>query len=156
MLFLIVCNLLLDLLKTKEDNGYQLKNTDFKQSQKAYAGDLIIIAIIFDGYKEFLSLVKTFLTETRTMQAKLTKCRNLPMKTSDIVRTNGRTSTANTPYDPQLEIDGKEIDSNYPPIFYEVFGQEIFKDLSDKGIRSGVKSKLKDPLVRVDKDNGTA
>ena len=32
-------------------------------------------------------------------------------------------------------------------------GQEIFKDLSYKEIRSGVESKLKDLLVRVDKDN---
>ena len=35
-------------------------------------------------------------------------------------------------------------------------GQEIFKDLSDREIRSDMKSKLKDLLVTVDKDNGNS
>ena len=36
VLFLVVFNLLLDLLKTKQDLGYQLKNSNLKQMQKAY------------------------------------------------------------------------------------------------------------------------
>ena len=32
-------------------------------------------------------------------------------------------------------------------------GKKIFKDLSDKEIRFGVESKLKDLLVRVDRNN---
>ena len=64
----------------------------------------------------------------------------------------GRTSATYTPYDPQLQIGGKEI-----PLIHQspmrFLGQEIFKDLSDKEIRSGVESKLKDLLVKVDKDN---
>ena len=44
VLFLIVFNLLLDLLKTKEHLGYQLKNTNIRQLQKAYADDLTLIA----------------------------------------------------------------------------------------------------------------
>ena len=94
VLFLIVFNLLLDLLKTKQDHGYQWKNTDFKQSQKAYADDLTIISGIFNDCKELLSLVETFLKWTKTMQARPTICRSLATKKSDIVRTNGRTSTA--------------------------------------------------------------
>ena len=144
--------MLLDLLKTKQDHGYQLKNTDFKQSQKAYADDLTILAGSVDGCKELLSLVETFLKWTRTMEAKPTKCRSLAMKKSATVRTNGRTSATYTPYDPQLQIGGKEI-----PFIHQspmrFLGQEIFKDLSDKEIRSGVESKLKDLLVKVDKDN---
>ena len=42
------------------------------------------------------------------MEAKPTKCRNLALKKSDIVRTNGRTSTAYTPYDTQLKIRAKD------------------------------------------------
>ena len=53
------------------------------------------------------------------------------MTKSDIVRTNGRTLTAYTPYDPQFEIGEKEV-----PIIHQssmkILGQEIFKDLSDK------------------------
>ena len=128
VLFLIVFNLLLDLLKTKQDHGYQLKNTDFKQSQKAYADDLTILAGSVDGCKELLSLVETFLKWTRTMEAKPTKCRSLAMKKSATVRTNGRTSATYTPYDPQLQIGGKEI-----PFIHQspmrFLGQEIFKDL---------------------------
>ena len=60
VLFLIVCNLLLDLLKTKKDLGYQLKNADFKQTQKTYADDLTIITGSVDGCKELLHLVETF------------------------------------------------------------------------------------------------
>ena len=36
---------------------------------------------------------------------------------------------------------------------WRFLGQEIFKDLSDKEIRSGVDSKMKELLVRVDEDN---
>ena len=107
VLFLIVFNLLLDLLKTRQDQEYQLKNTNFKQSQKAYADDLtIIIAASVDGCKELLTLVENFLKWTRTME---TKCRSLAMKKSNIVRTNGRTSATYAPYDPQLHISGKNI-----------------------------------------------
>ena len=49
--FLIVFNLLLDLLKTKQDHGYQLKNTDLKHSQKAYADDLTMIAEVLVAAK---------------------------------------------------------------------------------------------------------
>ena len=58
---LIAFNLLLDLLKTKWDLGYQLKNADFKQTQKVYADDPTIIAGSVDGCKELLHLVETFL-----------------------------------------------------------------------------------------------
>ena len=44
VLFLIVFNLLLDLLKTKQELGYQLKNLELIQLQKAYADDLTLIA----------------------------------------------------------------------------------------------------------------
>ena len=93
----------------KQNHGFQWKSTDFKQSQKAYADDLTIIAGSIISAKKVLSLVETFLKRIRTMEAKPTKCNSLAMKKSHIVRTNGRTSTIYTPYDPQLEIDGKEI-----------------------------------------------
>ena len=70
VLFLIVFNLLLDLLKTKEHLGYQLKNTNIKQLQKAYADDLTLIARTKPGCEELLQLVETFLSWTRTMKAK--------------------------------------------------------------------------------------
>ena len=86
------------------------------------------------------------------MDAKPTKYRSQVMKKSDAVRTNGRTSTTYTPYDPQLQIGGKEI-----PFIHQssmrFLSQEIFKDLSDKEIRSGVESKLINLLLTVDKDN---
>ena len=86
------------------------------------------------------------------MGAKPTKCRSRAVKKSEFLKTSRRTSTANTPYDPQLEIGGIEI-----PFIHQssmrFLGLEIFKDLSDKEIISGVDSKLKDLLVRVDKDN---
>ena len=61
------------------------------------------------------------------------------MKKSDAVRTNGRTSTTYmyTPYDPLLQIGGKEI-----PFIHQssmrFLPQEIFKGVRDKEIRSGV------------------
>ena len=62
-----------NLLKTKQDHGYQLKSTDFKQSQKAYADDRTIISGSVNGCKDFLSLVETFLKWTGTMEAKPSK-----------------------------------------------------------------------------------
>ena len=44
VLFLKVFNLLLDLLKTKEHLGYQLKNTNTRQLQKAHRDDVTLIA----------------------------------------------------------------------------------------------------------------
>ncbi|XP_072020240.1 uncharacterized protein [Amphiura filiformis] len=78
VLFLIVFNPLLDLLTTKQDQGYQLKNTDFKQSQKAYAEDLTIIAGSVDGCRELLTLVETFLKWPRTMEANLLNAKVWP------------------------------------------------------------------------------
>ena len=86
VLFLIALNLLLDLLKTRKDLGYQLKNADFKQTQKAYADDLTIIAGSVDGCKELLHLVESFLKWTRTMRAKPTKCKSLAMKKISVTK----------------------------------------------------------------------
>ena len=59
------------------------------------------------------------------MKAKSIKCRYLIRKKSDIVRTNGRTSTA---YDPQLEIGGKEIlfiHQSLPIVFEGSYSRDI-------------------------------
>ena len=96
VLFLVVFNLLLDLLKTKQDLGYQLKNTDLKQLQKAYADDLTLIAGNVKGCKELLHLVETFLKWTRTMNAKPSKCRSLAMKRTRILQPSGKVSTPYT------------------------------------------------------------
>nr|XP_054769560.1 uncharacterized protein LOC129277399 [Lytechinus pictus] len=151
VLFLIVFNLLLDLLKTKEDLGYQLRDKDFKQTEKAYADDLTLIAGSVEGYKELLHYVETFLKWTRTMKAKPTKCKSLAMKNTMVTQQNGRRSAQYTPYDAQLCIDGQEI-----PFIHHTsmryLGQEIFKDLSDREVRTQVGSKLKNLLDRTDRD----
>ena len=151
VLFLVVFNVLLDLLKTKQDLGYQLKNTDLKQLQKAYADDLTLIAGNVKGCKELLHLVETFLKWTRTMNAKPSKCRSLAMKRTRILQPSGKVSTPYTPYDPQLSIDGREI-----PFIHQTamrfLGQDIYKDLSDKEARGKVEDKLKNLLQKSDGD----
>ena len=152
VLFLIVFNLLLDLLKTRKDLGYQLKNADFKQTQKAYADDLTIIAGSVDGCKELLHLVESFLKWTRTMRAKPTKCKSLAMKKISMTKQNGKVSKVYTPYDAQLSIEGQEI----PFIHHKsmrFLGQEIFKDLSDKDVRTQVETKMMNLLERTDRDS---
>ena len=151
VLFLVVFNLLLDLLKTKQDLGYQLKNSNLKQMQKAYADDLTLISGNVEGCKELLHLVETFLRWTRTMKAKPSKCRSLAMKKTRVPQPRGKVSTPYTPYDPQLCIDGKEI-----PFIHQTamrfLGQEIYKDLSDKEVKAKVETKLKNLLQKTDRD----
>ena len=90
VLFLIVFNLLLDLLKTKQHLGYQLKNTEILQVQKAYADDLTLILKNEPGCEELLHLVETFLNWTRIMKAKPSKCRSLAMRRIQLVNTQGK------------------------------------------------------------------
>ena len=151
VLFLIVLNLLLDLLKTKRDLGYQLKNADFKQTQKAYADDLTIITDIVDECKELLHLVETFLNWTRTMKAKHTKCKSLALRNISVTQQNGKISASHTPYDPHLCIGRKQI-----PFIHQTsmrfLGQEIFYDFSDKEVGIHVNTKLNNLLDRADRD----
>lgn len=151
VLFLMVFNLLLDLLKTKEHLGYQLKNTKIKQVQKAYADDLTLIAKSDSGSEELLRLVETFLIWTRTMRAKPSKCRSLAMKKTQLENAQGKITRPYLPYDPKLKIDGKEI-----PFIHQAsmrfLGIEIYKDLNDKEVRKMVSVKFEDLMERTNND----
>ena len=151
VLFLIVFNLLLDLLKTKQHLGYQVKNIEILQLQKAHADDLTLVAKNEPGCKELLHLVETFLNWTRTMKAKPSKCRSLAMRRIQLVNTQGKTTRSYVPYDPKLKIGGKEM-----PFIHQApmrfLGEEIYQDLSDSEVRAKVCAKFKGLLEKTDRD----
>ena len=121
------------------------------QLQKAYADNLTLIAKTKPGGEELLHLVETFLSWTRTMKAKPSKCRSLAMKRMQLVNTQGKTSRSYVPYDPKLKIAGKEI-----PFIHQApmrfLGEEIYKDLSDSEVRRAVEEKLMDLMVKTNRD----
>ena len=77
----MVFNLLLDLLTPlTEEVGYRFKNAKVTIHDLAYADDLSIVTIRVAGAQRSLNLTDGFLSWTRTMAAKPSKCKSLALK----------------------------------------------------------------------------
>ena len=85
------------------------------------------------------------------MKAKPSKCTSLAMKRMPLVNAQGKTTRSYVPYDPKLEIAGKEM-----PFIHQApmrfLGEEIYKDLSDSEVRATVSAKFMDLLEKTDHD----
>ena len=110
-LFLAVFNPCLDLLDQSSHLGYCISKSDITSSAKAYADDLTLIVKNQEGCQQLINTVDDFLKRTRTMKAKPLKCKSHAMKKfvpSQKQKQDGHT-TQYVAYEPQLEIDGKQI-----------------------------------------------
>ena len=152
ILFLAIFNLCLDLLDQSSHLGYCMSKSDITSSAKAYADDLTLIAKNPEGYQQLISVVDDFLKWTRTMKAKPVKCKSHAMKKfvpSKQQKQDGH-MTLYVAYDPQLEIDGKQITYIHSqPIRF--LGKRIYKDLKDGDIRQMVNQKLLSMLNTTEK-----
>ena len=99
VLFLIVFNLLLDLLKANKNLGFKPSFSSDITSNRAFADDLTLMSSLLENFKEQIQLMEKFLNWTRTMKAKPSKCIALGMKVID-----GKYQA----FDPEILIDGKE------------------------------------------------
>lgn len=140
VLFLIVFNLLLDLLKQRKELGYKPSfSTDFS-SNRAFADDLTLMSSRRDKIKEQIEVMEEFLRWSRTMKAKPSKCVSIGMKVI-----NG-TYTA---FDPEIYIDGQMIKyvGNTPIKF---LGHWIYIDLGLGHVKQLIEDKLKTLFQAVD------
>ena len=97
VLFLIVFNLLLDLLKTHNDLGYKPSFSATPTSNRAFADDLTLMTFRLAKMNKLVGVMEGFLRWTREMKAKPSKCVSLAMKVI-----NGMY----TAFDPEIFIDG--------------------------------------------------
>ena len=82
ILFDITFNLLLDYLKPLDKFGYAMKKpVSIQAMRKAYADDLAIITKKIEHNQKILNKISMWLSWSRTMRAKPSKCRALAAST---------------------------------------------------------------------------
>ena len=74
VLFLIVFNLLLDLLKANKNFGFKSSFCSDITSNRAFADDLTLMSSLLENFKEQIQLMEKSLNWTRTMKAKQVYC----------------------------------------------------------------------------------
>ena len=140
VLFLIVFNLLLDLLGNQNDLGYKPSFSASSSSNRAFADDLTLMSSRLDRVMKQIDVMETFLKWTRKMKAKPSKCVSLAMKVVDGVYTS---------FDPEICIDGSPI-KNISTTPMKFLGHWIYVDLGLKNTKDQVEDKLNDMLQTVD------
>ena len=140
VLFLIVFNLLLDLLKNQNDLGYKPSFSASSTSNRAFADDLTLMSSRLDKVKKQIEVMENFLNWSRKMKAKPSKCVSLAMKVID-----GTYSS----FDPEIYIDGSVIKyiGDTPMKF---LGHWIYVDLGLKNTKQLIEDKLKGMFQTVD------
>ena len=142
VLFLIVFNLLLDLLKNQNDLRYKPSFSASTTSSRAFADDLTMMSSRLDKIKKQIDLevLEKFLTWSRKMKAKPSKCVSLGMKVIDGTYRS---------FDPELFIDGSKTKylGNTPIKF---LGHWIYVDLGLKDTKQLIEDKLNRLLQDVD------
>ena len=100
VLFLNVFNLLLDLLKNQKDLGYKSSFSSSSTSSCAFADDLTLISPMLEKMKKLVEKMERFLSWSRKMKAKPSKCISLGMKVI-----NGTYKL----FDPEIWVCGSQI-----------------------------------------------
>ena len=141
-LFLVVFNLCLDMVE-REKKGYSMKNSRLTFSLLAYADDLTLIASNEKDCQCLLNALGKFLSWSRTMKAKPSKCKSLIIN-----RKKPNTSKSNT----KLNILNCPIpEMGSEPIRF--LGKIIYRNLKDNEVRKHVREKLQEMLKLTDKDS---
>jgi len=140
VLFLIVFNLLLDLLRNQNDLGYKPSFSASSTSNRAFADDLTLMSSRKDKIMKQIEVMENFLSWSRRMKAKPSKCVSLAMKVVDGTYMS---------FDPEIQIDGSVIKyiGNTPMKF---LGHWIYVDLGLKNIKQLIEDKLNNMFQTVD------
>ena len=149
VLFLLVFNLLLDLISQHQHLGYSFSgkgDTKLSVVQKAYADDLTLISGSVGGMKTLAHLMSRFLEWTGSMQAKPVKCRTL-----GLMRKKQGKRFCSEPFDPEISINGEYVQFIHQETF-KFLGQEIAVDLTDKQVRESLFQKVNGLLETIDRD----
>jgi len=140
VLFLIVFNLLLDLLKREQSLGYSPSFASSPTSNRAFADDLTLISSRLDKMLKLIEIMEDFLSWSRKMRAKPSKCITLGMKVVDGTYRS---------FDPEIYIGGAKVEylGNTPMKF---LGQWIYVDLGLKCIKEKIETKMNNMFQIVD------
>ena len=132
VLFLNVFNLLLDLLKNQKDLGYKSSFSSSSTSSCAFADDLTLISPMLEKMKKLVEKMERFLSWSRKMKAKPSKCISLGMKVI-----NGTYKL----FDPEIWVGGSQIQYiGDTPIKF--LGHRIYVDLGLKDTKERIEDKL--------------
>ena len=140
VLFLIVFNLLLDLLQADRSLGYKPSFSSTSTTNRAFADDLTLLSDRLDKMKRLIELMEKFLAWSRTMKAKPSKCIALGMKVVNNVYTS---------FDPEVHISNEKVEYlGDTPIKF--LGHWIHVNLGQDEIRELITDKLTGQLEKVD------
>ncbi|KAL5264224.1 hypothetical protein ACHWQZ_G005344 [Mnemiopsis leidyi] len=132
VLFLIVFNLLLDLLKSQKELGYKPSFSSDSTSSRAFADDLTLISPRLEKMKKLVAEMERFLMWSRKMRAKPSKCISLGMKVIDGTYKS---------FDPEILVGGSQIQFiGDTPIKF--LGHWIYVDLGLKDTKERIEDKL--------------
>ena len=145
ILFLIVFNILLEMLNKYKSIGYKPSFSSQKSSKKAFADDLTLLGKSLKEIKQLMVVVEDYLAWTVNMKAKPSKSLCMAMKVKD-----GKYVS----FDPCLELSGARIPSiDQKPMKF--LGMWIYVDLEVKELREEVKKKLERMLEKISADTIT-
>ena len=132
VLFLIVFNLLLDLLKNQKDLGFKPSFSSNSTSSRAFADDLTLMSPRLEKMKKLIEEMERFLTWSRKMKAKPSKCISLGMKVIDGTYRS---------FDPEIVVGGSQIQYvGDTPIKF--LGHWIYVDLGLKDTKKLIEDKM--------------
>ena len=132
VLFLIVFNLLLDLLKTQKELGYKPSFSSNSTSSPAFTDDLTLISPRLEKMKKLVAEMERFLMWSRKMRPKPSKCISLGMKVIDGTYRS---------FDPEFMVGGSQIQFiGDTPIKF--LGHWIYVDLGLEDTKERIEDKL--------------
>ena len=149
-LFNIVWNIALDMVNSSSPEGYHLKEAQLTITQLVYVDDHTVVSKTPEGAQGIIDTLDSYLTWSRCLKAKLSKCRSLAFK---VFRGDSTQNRGFRSYNPNLKILGSEIPylGDKP---FKFLGREITATKSGEE-RQEIRNSLKTNLEKTDKCNIT-
>ena len=164
ILFDVVFQLLLDLLKPLEGLGYMIKDIKYTKMSRAYADDLNFSARTPEGLQEACDVADVFLKWSKTMKAKPRKCIAVGFrqfdKRSDSGKYKRHYNLKYTPFDPEISISGHPMRFIYDDSkkeesllrdHFKFLGRWISIDLNELKVKEFVKERFLDEVKLINK-----
>ena len=164
ILFDVVFQLLLDMLKPLENLGYVIKDIKYSKMSRAYADDLNFSARTPKGLQKACDVTDVFLQWSKTMKAKPRKCIAVGFRQFDKRTDSGKYkrhhNTRYSPYDPGISISGHRMkfiyDDSKPEDsllrdHFKFLGRWISIDLNELKVKEFVKTRFLEEIKLIDK-----
>ena len=156
--------MVLDLMKPLREDGYHFKGSPLVNFDQAFADDISIMTSSPERNQKAITLFKSFLTWTETMNENAKKCVAMAMKRFDHSSVHRREfaqygDTVYCPFDPDLSIGGAKIrfivdlaaePGSLAHDHFKELGRWIRVDLKEDVLKSDVRKRVLSDLTTVD------